>query len=198
MSYEAIEKPEDGFALYDNEAPAFDPRDPTPGAEVAVFTEERTAQLVAVLLNAREAAPEDRPTPKRIQRQRASGRGQWGGNDKPQPGRVYSLTGLAGGGVAEDVTPEGYGPRPRAIEPRRDDEDSGPELFRTPCGGGTVAIWPSGLAYVRFTSKPADWILEELRTAGARWMGVRKGWKLQAESLPEGYDRATATGGTQR
>ncbi len=161
------------------------------GEEVGHFHEERTAQLVAVLLNAREAAPEDKPTPKRIQRQRASGRGAWAGDDEPKAGRIYSLTGLAGGGVAEDVTDQERS-APRAVEPRR--EDTGPEQMRTPCGGGTVTVWPSGLAYVRFTSKPEGWILEELREAGARWQGVRKGWKLQAENLPEGYDRAAATG----
>jgi hypothetical protein len=194
MRYEAIEKPE-GWALYDNKAPSPDDS-PEPGAEIGAFHEERTAQLVAVLLNAREAAPEDKPTPKRIQRQRASGTGAWAGNDEPQAGRVYSLSGLAGGGVAEDVTPEGYGPGPRAVEPRRDDD--GPDVSRTPCGGGTVTAWPSGLAYVRFTSKPAAWILEELREAGARWQGVRRGWKLQAENLPEGYDRAAAAAGSPR
>ncbi len=158
------------------------------GEAAAYFEDERTAALVAVLLNARETAPQTRPTRSRNRRpsRSAGARGAWAGNDRPQPGRVYSLSGLAGGGVAEDVTEEH-----RATEPRQED-DEGPTTWDGPAEGCTVTAWPSGLAYVRFERKPDAYTLDALRAAGARWMGRRKGWRVLAENLPEGFDRAPA------
>lgn len=161
------------------------------GAPVAYFEDERTAALVAVLLNAREQAPQTRPTKARNRRpsRSAGSRGAWGGNDRPQPGRVYDLSGVAGGGVAEDVTDRA--PAGRATEPRQEDGE-GPTTWDGPAEGCTVTAWPSGLAYVRFERKPDAHTLDALRSAGARWMGRRKGWRLLAENLPEGFNRSPA------
>jgi hypothetical protein len=124
---------------------------------VATFQpdEERTARVAAVLLNAREAGA---PAPR-----------------APQPA-----------GTQNQPRPAPYGwdstktPAPRAVAPSQDDD--GPTEYAA--GGATVTVWPSGWAYVRFAAKPAAHVLESLRASGARWLGARKGWRLQADDLP--------------
>lgn len=124
-------------------------------APVATFAaeHERTAQLCAVLLNAREATPHNVTTP----------------TDAGRPVRLRE--------PARDARMDDEGP----------DEAAGPH-------GSTVRVYgESGWAYVRFERKPAAHVLEELRGAGARWLGVRRGWRIQARDLPAAYSEAVAS-----
>lgn len=80
------------------------------GAEVARFdgaTAEHDARALAAKLNGRPIPAAPKPEPRKPEPvAEAPKPGAWAGDAEPQPGRVYSLSGLAGGGVAEDVTEE--------------------------------------------------------------------------------------------
>lgn len=82
------------------------------GGRVAACPDESTAERVAFLLGSWKggaAAPRVLvEAGKRVPP--AAAPGAWAGHDRPQPGRVYELSGLAGGGVARDVTEEARRP----------------------------------------------------------------------------------------
>ena len=63
----------------------------------------------------------------------------------------------------------------------------GDALTFEPYIGCEVTAYPSGWAYVRFARKPDTDTRDELKAAGARWLGARQAWRLLVDDLPKAY-----------
>lgn len=124
--------------------------------------------------------------------------GAWGGHDRPQPGRVYDLSGLAGPErVARDVTDEQRAPGAPAPQVRAEGVTA-PEPADVPAAadpaagswgacGGVVTRRPEGGYAVAFPRRPAVAVREALKVAGFRWfpeVGEWRGVRLPERFLP--------------
>lgn len=194
------------------------------GAPVAAAPDEGGAQRLAFLLDgwtspaaapavtvrAGQRVPYGASRPSAGPAPVASAAGPWGGHERPQPGRVYDLSGLAGPErVARDVTDEGS-------PENRDRDGEGPRVGRTvaepaapaaepaprpspevaadglsvgdnyAAGGGTVRRTSRGWA-VAFPTRPPLHVRADLKGAGFRWdpaAGEWHGVRLPVRFLP--------------
>lgn len=119
--------------------------------------------------------------------------GPWAGEDRPRAGRVYDLTGLSAGGVADDVTDrveaERREARARKLRPSDDPSSRDADGYASWRGvyGAKVETWhKSGRAYVAFPSRPPASIRRALYEGGFRWQARRVRWAGKAAALPEG------------